>query len=88
MKITARHFNPSCLKIFQKSLRAFFHSPLQLLFADNRDLAYKRSPDDVHVTTKSSCSTVNCKCKVKNNIFLLLLITKNVPFHMLHKLTT
>ena len=31
MKIAGRYFNPSCLKIFQKSLRALFHSPLHLL---------------------------------------------------------
>ena len=31
MKIVGRYFNPSCLKIFQKSLRALFHSPLQLI---------------------------------------------------------
>ena len=32
MKIAGRYFNPSCLKIFQESLRALFHSPLQLFF--------------------------------------------------------
>ena len=30
MKIAGRYFNPSCVKIFQKSLTALYHSPLQL----------------------------------------------------------
>ena len=29
VKIAGRYFNPSCLKIFQKLLRALFHSPVQ-----------------------------------------------------------
>ena len=30
LKIAARYFNPGCFIIFQKSLRALFHAPLQL----------------------------------------------------------
>ena len=32
MKVAARYFTPSCLKIFHKSLGPLFHSPLQVVY--------------------------------------------------------
>ena len=79
MKTAGRYFNLGCLKIFQKSLRALFHSPLQLYIPDTArfnlnqtvKLLLNKAPHMTAMTPLSKPGVLNvshCKLMGSNNI--------------------
>ena len=58
MEIAGRYFNSSCLRIFQKSLRALFHSPIVvegLLVSDTWQLLNETEWDMKNSTDQGGC---------------------------------